>query len=290
MSKKDKANKIRYSLRFLPDKMYIKLYYFAKFKHFCNLKNPQTFNEKIQWLKLNDRKPIYSKLVDKYEVRKYIEKKIGKEYLVPLYGIWEKFDDIDFDKLPQKFVLKCTHDSGGVVICKNKKEFDKKIAKKTIENCLNHNFYYIAREWPYKNVKPRIIAEKYLENEDKTEGLKDYKFMCFNGRMKCCFVCFNRDENNDPLINIYDSEWNKMPFQRKNEGSNRILKKPNKFEKMIELAEILSKEMPFARIDFYDVDDRIYFGEITLYPAGGFKRFDPDEYDKILGDWLELKQ
>lgn len=289
MSQKDKANKIRYSLRFLPDKMYIKLYYFAKFKHFCNLKNPQTFNEKIQWLKLNDRKPIYSKLVDKYEVRKYIEKKIGKEYLVPLYGIWEKFDDIDFDKLPQKFVLKCTHDSGGVVICKNKKNFDKKLAKETIEKCLNHNFYYIAREWPYKNVKPRIIAEKYLENKGTTEDLKDYKFMCFNGKMKCCFVCFERDENNDPLINIYDSEWNKMPFQRKNEGSNRILEKPNKYEKMIELAEILSKEMPFARIDFYDVDDKIYFGEITLYPAGGFKRFDPDEYDKILGDWLELK-
>ena len=289
MKKKDVSKKLKYALKFLPDKMYIQIYYFLKFKHFCNLKNPQTFNEKLQWLKLNDRKELYTTLVDKYEVKKYVANIIGEEYIIPTLGIYNNFDEIDFDKLPNQFVIKCTHDSEGIVICKDKSKLNIKEAKEKIEKCLKYNFYYIGREWPYKNVKPRIIVEEYMEDKDKTTDLKDYKFMCFNSKMKCCFVCFDRDENNNPLINIYDPKWNKMPFQRKSEGSNRVLKKPNQYEKMIELAEILSKGMPFARIDFYAVDNKIYFGEITLYPAGGFKKFDPDEYDKILGDWLELK-
>ena len=274
-------------LAFIPDKTYIKIYYYMKFKKRLNLKTPRTFSEKIQWLKLNDRKPIYSQFVDKYEVREYIKEKIGEEYLVPIYGIWENFDDIDFNMLPNQFVLKCTHDSGGIVICKDKENFNKIEAKKYIEKCLKNNFYYIAREWPYKNVKPRIIAEKYLES-DRANGIVDYKFMCFNQKMKCCFACFDRDEKGHVLINIYDEKWNKMPFNRKGEGTNKILEKPMHYEKMIQLAEKLSYGIPFARIDFYEINNKIYFGEITLYPAGGFKKFEPEEYDKILGEWLKL--
>jgi len=285
--KKEMMQSFKRLLAFIPDKTYIKIYYYMKFKKRLNLKTPRTFSEKIQWLKLNDRKPIYSQFVDKYEVREYIKEKIGEEYLVPIYGIWENFDDIDFNMLPNQFVLKCTHDSGGIVICKDKENFNKIEAKKYIEKCLKNNFYYIAREWPYKNVKPRIIAEKYLES-DRANGIVDYKFMCFNQKMKCCFACFDRDEKGHVLINIYDEKWNKMPFNRKGEGTNKILEKPMHYEKMIQLAEKLSYGIPFARIDFYEINNKIYFGEITLYPAGGFKKFEPEEYDKILGEWLKL--
>lgn len=288
MNKKEFLMDIKYFLKFLPDETYIKLYYRLIFKKHLNLNNPQTFNEKIQWLKLNDRKPIYSKLVDKYEVREYVKEKIGEEYLVPILGVWEKFEEIDFDQLPEKFVLKCTHDSGGIVICKDKKIFDIEEAKNKIEKCLKHNFYYIGREWPYKNVKPRIIAEKYLENINSKEKLMDYKFMCFNQKVQCSFVCSGRNEKEGLSVDFYDLEWRKMPFTRKYKNSNKEIKRPVNYKKMIKLAEILSEGIPFARIDFYEIDNKIYFGEITLYPGCGFEKFNPSKYDKILGDWIDL--
>ena len=179
-------------LNFLPDETILKIKFKDRIGKELNLKKPKTFNEKLQWLKLYDRNPAYTKLVDKYEVRKHIAKTIGQEYLIPLLGVWDTFEDINFSKLPNQFVLKCTHDSGGLIICTDKNRLDIDAARKKINKCLKRNYYYPGREWPYKNVKPRIICEKYMVDESGTE-LKDYKFMCFNGEVKCIFVCLNRN-------------------------------------------------------------------------------------------------
>ena len=236
MNKKVILKTVKYLLRFLPDKIYIQLYYFMQFKHFCNLKHPKTYNEKLQWLKLNDRKDIYTTIVDKYEVKKYIEKKIGEEYIIPTLGIYDNFDDIDFDKLPNQFVIKCTHDSEGIVICKDKSRFDKEKAKKKINKALKYNFYYIGREWPYKNIKPRIMVEKYMENAEDKE-LKDYKFFCFNGKPKAMFVASDR-VNGQTKFDYYDLKFNHLDIIQHYPNSMNKIKKPKNFEKMIELSKI----------------------------------------------------
>ncbi|MFW6047620.1 MAG: ATP-grasp fold amidoligase family protein, partial [Candidatus Woesearchaeota archaeon] len=197
------------------------------------------------------------------------------------------FDDINFNQLPEKFVLKCTHDSGGVVICKNKNNFNIKKARKKIKHCLKRNYFYNTREWPYKNVRPRVIAEKYIGN-DIEKGLKDYKIMCFNGVAKCSLVCSNRNTEEGVHITFYDNDWNIMPFKRSYSKQQKAEKCPSNFNEMKEIAEYLAKEMPFARIDFYEDNDKIYFGEITLYPGSGFKKFVPESYDLVLGSWLDL--
>ena len=288
MKKKEILMKIKYFLRFLPDKLYIKIYYKAVFKKNLNLEEPKTFNEKLQWLKFNDRNPLYTQLVDKYEVRKFIKEKIGEEYLVPIYGVWDNFEEIDFKKLPDKFVLKCTHDSGGIVIVKDKSKLDLKKAKKKINQALKRNFFYIGREWPYKSVKPRIMAEMYLEDNTNKE-LYDYKFMCFNGQVKCLFICSGRNNEEGLHVDFYDIDWNKMPFERKYKSSSTNFQKPKNYEKMKELAVILSKDIPFVRVDFYEINGKIYFGELTFYPGSGFEKFSPSKYDEILGSWLDLK-
>ena len=288
MTKKEILLNVKYFLRFLPDKFYIKLYYRAVFKKKIDLENPKTFNEKLQWLKFNDRNPLYTKLVDKYEVREYIKEKIGEKYLVPIYGVWDKFDEIDFEKLPNQFVLKCTHDSGGIVICKDKSKLDLKEAKKKINKALKRNFFYIGREWPYKNVKPRIIAEEYLQ-EENDDDLYDYKFMCFNGKVKCSFICSGRNSKDGLSVDFYDINWKKMPVERKYKNSKKEFKKPKDYEQMIALSEELSKDIPFVRVDFYEVNGKIYFGELTFYPGSGFEKFNPQKYDELLGSWLELK-
>ncbi len=287
MNKKAILKNIKYLLWFLPDKFYLKLYYRLIFKRKLDLNNPITYNEKLQWLKLYDRKEEYVKLVDKYEVREYIKEKIGEEYLVPIYGVWDKFDDIDFDKLPNKFVLKCTHDSGGVVICKDKNNFDFKGAKEKIVSCLKKNYFYIGREWPYKKVKPRIIAEKYLESVDG--DIRDYKFMCFNQKVKCSFVCSGRNDEKGLAVDFFDLNWNKMDLKRKYRNSDTSIEKPKNYDKMIELAEILSINIPFVRVDFYEINNRIFFGELTLYPGCGFEKFTPETWDYKFGEWLKIK-
>ena len=277
----------RRRLIILSDKKYIKL----KFKLLCNkklnLKDPQSFNEKIQWLKLYDRNPKYTKMVDKYEAKKYVSSMIGEEYIIPTLAVYKKFDEIEWDKLPDKFVIKCTHDSGGLVICNDKRKIDKEKAKKKINKSLKKNYYYYSKEWPYKNVKPRIIIEKYLK-DDKEEDLKDYKFMCFGGKVKCSFVCLNRNSEKGLHINFYDLDWNKMPFKRHYPNSNTVVPKPINYELMIKLAEKLAKDIPFVRVDFYEVNGNVYFGELTFYPGSGMEEFEPEEYDKILGDMLML--
>ena len=272
---------------FMNDNLYLKMKYHLIMRKKLNLKKPQTFNEKLQWLKLYDRKKIYTKMVDKYEAKRYVSNIIGKEFIIPTLGIWNKFEDINFNELPNKFVLKCTHDSGGVVICKNKNELKIDRARKKINNSLKKNYYYIGREWPYKNIKPRIIAEKYMEENDRQE-LCDYKFMCFNGKVEMCFTCTDRYSKEGLKVTFFNKKWEKLSFERHYPSSNKEKKKPQLYSKMIELAEKLSTGIPFLRVDFYEVNGKIYFGELTFYPGSGFEEFSPEKYDKILGDMIEL--
>ena len=272
----------------LPDKIYLQIYYRRIFGRKLNLKEPKTFNEKIQWLKLYDRNPTYSKMVDKYEAKNYVENKIGKEYIIPTLGVWDEFDKINFSELPNQFVLKTTHDSGGVVIVKDKDKMNLVKTKKIIEDSLNNNYYLQGREWPYKNVKHRIIAEKYMVDESGYE-LKDYKFFCFNGIAKVMFIASDRQNTNEETkFDFFDMEFNHLPFTNGHPNSNKIIIKPKSFEKMKELAEILSEGIPQVRIDFYDINGNIYFGEMTFSHWSGFVPFIPDEWDYRLGSMINL--
>lgn len=274
-------SKIKYEKKFL------QLLYKYKFKKRLNLDNPQTFNEKLQWLKLYDRNPKYTNMVDKYEVKKYVSKIIGEDYIIPTLGIYDRFDDIDFNKLPNQFVIKCTHDSGGLVIVKDKKNFDFKEAKRKINHCMRRNYYVGTKEWPYKNVKPRIIIEKYMVDESKYE-LKDYKFFCFNGVCKALFIATNRNSNEETCFDFYDTQFNHLSIINGHPNSKTIIKKPKGFEKMISLAEKISKDIPHCRVDFYNNDGKIYFGEITFFHWSGLTPFVPGEWDYRFGKWIDL--
>lgn len=270
---------------FLPDTIFLKIKYKLLTGKRLNLISPKSFNEKMQWLKINNRKRIYTTMVDKYCVKDYVANIIGKEYIIPTILVCDSFNEINFNELPQKFVIKCTHDSGGLVICKNKYQFNIASAKKKINHYLKRKYFYIHREWPYKNIKPRIIVEKYLENE-KEDSLRDYKFHCFNGKVKYILVCSDRTTNLKETF--FDQNWNVAPFKRPNHDVELKIKKPRNFNKMVELAEKLSKDMPFLRVDFYEVNKKIYFGELTFYPASGFSNFEPDCWDEKLGDMINL--
>lgn len=286
MSSNRTLKKVKYMLRFMPDGMYIQIYYFAHFKRFANLRNPQTYNEKLNWLKLHDRNPLYTKLVDKFEVKEYVTPIIGQEHIIPTLGVWDCFDDIDFDKLPDQFVLKCTHDSEGLVIVRDKSTMDKAAAKEKIEAALKQNFYYIGREWPYKDVKPRIIAEKYME--DGVDGeLQDYKFFCFNGEPRAMFIASDRASDH-VKFDYFDLDFKHLDIKQKYPHADRALRKPETFDKMVELSRTLSKGFPHVRVDFYEVEGHLYFGELTFYHFSGFMPFEPDEWDYTFGKWLEL--
>lgn len=286
MSSNKLLKKVKYAMRFIPDSIYIQIYYFAHFKKFCDLKKPSTYNEKLNWLKLHDHNPLYPTLVDKYEAKEYVARIIGNEYIIPTLGVWDTFDDIDFEKLPNQFVLKCTHDSEGLVIVKDKKKMDKNAAKEKIEAALKQNFYYIGREWPYKDVRPRIIAEQYME--DHVDGeLRDYKFFCFDGEPKAMFIASDRASDH-VKFDYYDLKFNHLDIKQKYPHAQEALRKPVTFEKMIDFSKILSKGFPHVRVDFYEVDGHLYFGELTFYHFSGFMPFEPDRWDKVFGDWLKL--
>lgn len=278
----------------MPDEVYLKHKYYYSFGKNLNIDNPITFNEKLQWLKLHDRKKIYTSMVDKYEVKKYVSDMIGDEYVIPTLRVWERFEDIDFDELPSQFVLKCTHDSGGVFVVKDKSKFDKKLIGKKIKRYLKRNYFYFGREWPYKNIKPRIIAEQYITNDSLDENcnmiseLYDYKFFCFNGEVRCFKVDFDRFVNHK--ANYYDKEKNILEFGEAicPPDYTKQISFPKNIDKMIELAECLSKNIPFLRVDLYNVGGKIYFGELTFYPASGFGKFVPEKWDENIGKWLEL--
>lgn len=272
--------------KMIPSKLWLKLEYYISINKELNLKKPKTFNEKLQWLKLYDRKPEYKDLVDKYEVRKYIEKAIGEEYLIPMLGIYDRYEDINFAKLPNQFVLKCTHDSGGLVICKDKNKLDDEAAKKKINNSLKRNYYYVHREWPYKNVKPRIICEKYMVDESGVE-LKDYKIFCFGGEPKIIQVDYGRFTKHKR--NLYDTEWSYIhaSIQYPTDPNVKI-KKPKRLDAMLQLAKVLSKDYPHVRVDFYSINEKIYFGELTFYHEAGFGKIEPEEFEIMMGSWIEL--
>lgn len=268
------------------DFIYLKLLYKVVTGNKLDLDNPQTLNEKLQWLKLYDRKPIYTQMVDKLGVRDIITNEIGEEYLVPLLGVWDKFDDIDFAKLPNQFVLKCTHDSGGLCVCTDKTKFDINAARKKINHCLRRNYYYNTREWPYKDVKPRIMAESYMVDESGWE-LKDYKIFCLNGKAEYVEVDFNRFIEHK--LNPYDFDWKPLNFCDKSKNDyEAYIPKPKRLEEMKTIAEKLSKDMDFLRVDFYSIDDKIYIGELTLCPGSGFIAFDPADRDLYYGKKLRL--
>ena len=278
---------MKISSKILPDKIYLSLKFKYKMGHFLNLENPQTFNEKLQWLKLYNRKPEYTIMVDKHEVKKYVADIIGEEYIIPTLGVWNHFDEIDFDKLPNQFVLKCTHDSGGLVICKDKNKLDLKAAKQKIEKSLKQNYYWFGREWPYKDVKPRIIAEKYMIDESGYE-LKDYKFFCFNGEPKMMFIA--TDRGSDTKFDFYDIDFNHLPFTNGHPNANKKIKRPKNYSKMLALAAKLSFGIPHVRVDFYNINGKIYFGELTFFHWSGLVPFEPEEWDYKLGNWLKLPE
>ena len=269
----------------LPDKMYIKRKYKKRMGKEVNLKKPVTYSEKIQWLKLYDRRPEYTIMADKYLAKDYVANIIGKEYIIPTLGVWERVEDIDFGSLPNQFVLKTTHDSGGVVICKDKQSFDEYNAKETLKKSLQCNYYLHSREWVYKNIKPRVIAEVFLEDRIKND-LIDYKFYCFDGVAKAMYIAQGRPNNT--RFDYFDIDCNHLPLKYGYDNSEYPIEKPAEYERMIEIAEALSKGIPHVRVDLFDVEGHIYFGEMTFADGSGMTPFEPDEWDKTFGDWIKL--
>lgn len=275
----------------LPDELYIKMMYQVKLGEKCDLKNPKSFDEKLNYLKLHDRRPEYTMMADKYEVRNYIKEKIGEEYLIPLLGVWDDVNDIDWEMLPNEFVLKCTHDSASVIICKDKSEFaegseNRRNAIEKLSASMQINYFYPSREWPYKNIKPRVIAEKYMVDESGTE-LKDYKIYNFGGKPELVQVDFGRFVHHER--NLYDTNWNYIDKEIEYpKNPDHQINKPQSLELMLELAAKLSKGIPSVRTDFYDINGKVYFGEITFYQEGGFAHFDPPEYAYELGELIKI--
>jgi hypothetical protein len=273
-------------LNWVPDRVYLKNKFNLILGYKLNLNEPKSFNEKLQWLKIHDRKSEYSSLVDKYEVRKFISETIGEEYLIPLLGVYNDYDEIDFETLPNQFVLKPNHTSGDIYICKDKKEVDTTQLKREVKKWLKRQYYKVHREWPYKNIKPKIVCEKFMI--DESGELRDYKFMCFNGKVKCMFVGRNRNSDIGLQIDFYDLDWNIMPFERHYPSSGILIQKPKTFDKMVEFAEKLSQDIPFVRVDFYEAGEKLYFGELTFFPGSGFEEFTPISYDYLLGSWMNI--
>lgn len=271
----------------LSDKAYLTIQYRCLCGKSINWKNPQTFNEKLQWLKVYDHNPEYTKMVDKYEAKKYVASIIGEEYIIPTLGVWDSVDEIDWESLPKQFVLKCTHDSGGLVVCRDKNKLDKEAAIKKLKKSFKVKFYYSTREWPYKNVKPRVIAEKYME--DSSGELTDYKYFCFNGEPKAIFVASDRlDPTVETKFDFFDMDFNHLDFRGGHPNATKPVLKPLGFEHMKVLARKLSKGIPHVRVDFYDIDGKVYFGELTFYHWGGMAPFDPEQWNYEFGKWLIL--
>ena len=271
----------------MPDEEFLKRRFHAARGYYMDFDNPQTFSEKLQWLKLHDHNPFYTTLVDKVEVKQYIKEKIGERYLIQTLGVWNRAEDISFESLPSQFVLKCTHDSHGLVICKDKSKLDVKATRSKLDTALKSSYYLTFREWPYKNVKPRILAEPYMSNNG--DELIDYKVHCFNGKAKLVLVCAGRFAPTGLTEDFYDCEWNHLDMKRpKVPNTTEKQLRPAQLEEMIRIAEMLSQDIPFVRVDFYIIDGNLIFGEMTFFPASGFTPFVPDEWDETLGNWLEL--
>lgn len=270
---------------------YLKTKFKRRTGYDLNLENPQTFNEKLQWLKLHDRKKEYTRMVDKYEFKKYIETTMGSEYVIPTLALWESVEEIDFDKLPNQFVLKCTHDSESVVICRNKDNFAVGNTIEKLGKCLQRNYYWNNREWPYKDVKPRIIAEEYMQDGERKE-LRDYKFYCFNGQPRFIYISEGLENHSTARISfiaIEEGKWEFAPFRRIDFAEfEELPEKPVTYTKMLEIAKTLSKDCPFVRVDLYEINGQVYVSEITFTPGGGMTKIVPEEWDEILGSYIQL--
>lgn len=282
------------------DKTWIQIKFLQRMKRLPNLNNPKTYNEKLNWLKLNDRRPEYCILVDKYEMKKYVADRVGSDYIIPVVGgPWDTVDEIDFASLPDKYVLKTTHDCGGVVICKDKAKFDIERAKKILNEHMENNYFWHTREWAYKNVKPRIFAEKYvkdsasqetnIEQTAEMEQLTDYKFFCFDGEPKLMFVATDRaSQTEETKFDFFDMDYNHMQIVQGHPNAPIEPQKPKSFDKMKEVAAVLSKGMPHIRVDFYEVNGQTYVGELTLFHFSGLVPFEPNEWDEKMGEWIQL--
>lgn len=274
----------------VPDSLSISHSFLKRLGYRCNLRTPRSFNEKIQWLKLHDRKPIYKSLCDKYAVKAIIGSVIGEEHIIPTLGHWSRFEEIDFTLLPDRFVLKCNHDAASTVICKDKANFDYGKAKDILTQALSRDYYhYEGKQWAYKGIKRCILAEPYLEDAVYDE-LLDYKFLIFNGVFRCAFVCSDRHSVKGMTMDFYDANWELLPFTRIYPNSKFGIPRPELLDDMIELAEKIARfiDNPFIRVDFYEHDGMVYFGETTFYPGGGLEPFTPRSWDFTLGEWIDL--
>lgn len=279
----------------LPDKLYLDLQFYKSFHRFPNWKNPKTFSEKIQWLKLYDRNPEYVSLVDKYSVKQIVAEKIGAEYIIPTLGVWDKAEDIEWDKLPEKFVLKTTHGGGnnGVVVCRDKKNIDRVAVVEKLSIGLKHDSSAYGREWVYRDVKRRIIAEQYIAPAPNVQDLTDYKWYCFNGEPKYCQVI--QDRSTTETIDFFDTDWCHQEFVGLNPATGPAAghaavppARPINLDIQIRIARELSKGMSYSRIDLYETGERTYFGEVTLYPNSGLGVFSPECYNELLGQMIKL--
>ena len=279
-------------LNLLPDKLYLELMFKTRLGYKLDLKNPKTFNEKLQWLKLHDRKPIYTTMVDKYEAKKYVADKIGEQYIIPTFGVWDNPDDIDFDALPDQFVLKCNHNSGlGMCICKDKSKLDIEAVRRELWKGYRQDYYKTSREWPYKNVRRKILAEKYL-SDDTENSLIDYKVLCFNGSPKLIELHRGRFTDHQTQ-DFYDSDWNLTTISQTGvaefQSSNEPFPKPDKLDEMLELSRVLSKEFSHIRVDWYLVNNKLFWGELTFFDGSGLEPFDNISDDKMMGEWIVLR-
>lgn len=276
-------------MRFLNDEQYTKLTYRVQMGEKLNLVEPKKYNEKLQWLKLYDHNPIYSTIVDKFAAKEYVSKLVGEQYVIKTLGVWNEFDEIGFDMLPEQFVLKTTHSGGnmGVVICRDKNKFNFDAAKIKLEKSLKKDAYMVSREWPYKNVPRRIIAEEYMEDK-KTGELRDYKFFCFDGEPKALFVASERQKRDEPCFDFFDAEYNHLDLRCSHPLADTPPEKPEAFDEMLELAKKLSKGFPHVRVDLYEINGKPYFGELTLYHWEGLMPFCPESWNDTFGSWLQL--
>mgnify|MGYP003283841259 CR=1 FL=1 len=272
----------------VPDAVHLGFIYKAVMGRSLNLAHPQTFNEKLQWLKLHDRNPLYTTLVDKYRVKGWVADRIGPQYVAETYAVWDRAEDIDVSGLPERFVLKTNHDCGGVAVCRDKASFDLGAAKRKLTKHLRTNYFWGGREWPYKDVSPLVFAEQYLEPDGAAgSALTDYKFMCFGGRVRCAFTCTGRAEG-DLRVDFFDTGWKRLLFTRHYPNADVPPDAPESLSEMVCLAEELSAGIPFVRVDFYEVAGRPVCGEMTFYPGSGFEEFDPPSADLELGSWIDL--
>lgn len=274
-------------LNFIPDSVYLKILFRLSIGEKLNLKDPKTYNEKLQWMKINDRKPIYTKMVDKYEARSIIAEKIGEEYLIPLLGVWDSPDMIPWEELPNQFVLKCTHGSGTNIICQDKEKLDIATVNTQLKKWLKTNWYWFGREWPYKNVKPRIIAERFMI-DDKLKELRDYKVYTFMGEAKIAFIASQRHTGR-MKADYFDRNFNHLVFYWGHENAEVCPEKPKNYERMFEIAEILAEGIRELRVDFFEVNGKLYVGEMTFFDASGLEAIQPKDWDYKLGSWIDIQ-